>query len=278
MAAAIRICTVCAVVLLASGGAYLVAWLLLGGPWEGPTALRKPILFGLSTGITLASLTWVMTGLRPRWGDAWLYGSLGGALVLEVALIDVQQARGVRSHYNHDTLLDGAITQAMGVLILWATALIVDLAVRSHRALRFDPDDAWAARAGLWLLVVGCGLGIGITVVGEAQLARGLAPETFRGQGVLKFPHGLPLHAIQVLWLQVRLLRWLGAPMPRRCASITATAVGFAAVTVYGGVQTFLGAPRWPPIAASAPWLVLTVVAGAAALWLGRPRASARPS
>ena len=47
------------VVLVASGLAHAVAWAILGGPWEGPVTWRKPILFGISGGLTSLSAAWV---------------------------------------------------------------------------------------------------------------------------------------------------------------------------------------------------------------------------
>jgi len=41
--------------LVASGMAHLVVWAVLGGPWEGPVTWRKPILFGISGGLTSLS-------------------------------------------------------------------------------------------------------------------------------------------------------------------------------------------------------------------------------
>ena len=59
-------------VLLASGLVHVVVWALLGGPWEGAVTWRKPILFGISGGLTSLSAGWVWSKLPPRRGDAWL--------------------------------------------------------------------------------------------------------------------------------------------------------------------------------------------------------------
>ena len=40
------------VLLTASGLFHLGVWAARGGPWYGPLAWRKPILFGLSAGLT----------------------------------------------------------------------------------------------------------------------------------------------------------------------------------------------------------------------------------
>ena len=88
-----------------SGLAHLGVWLFLGGQWEGPVSWRKPILFGISTGMTVLSIGWLVPKLRPSKIDMFLSAGLGISLVVEVALITVQQWRGVASHFNHDLSL-----------------------------------------------------------------------------------------------------------------------------------------------------------------------------
>lgn len=260
--------------LIASGFLYTLLWLVAGETWEGPTSMRKPILFGLSTGVTLLSVLQVWRNLRPRRFDGWLIGGLTLALVLEVGLIDLQQARGVPSHFNRSTALDAVITDAMGVLILAATAVLVDVTVRAHRSIQAPADRAFAARRGMLLLLLGCGLGVVITAVGEAQAARGMPPETYGAAGVLKFPHGLPLHAIQIFQLQV----WaLGAwPMARRLAVLRASAWLVLGSTLYGWVQTFGGFPRFPPSGLGAAVALGVGIGLIGLLW--RDRAAWRPT
>ena len=53
------------VVLVASGIGHLPVWAVLGGAWEGPVTWRKPILFGISGGLTAISLGWVWSLLPP---------------------------------------------------------------------------------------------------------------------------------------------------------------------------------------------------------------------
>src|SRR5687768_12005768 len=62
---------VCAALLVVSGAFHGAVYLVEGGAWAGPISWRKPIVFGLSFGITLATLTWFMTFLRPRRAVGW---------------------------------------------------------------------------------------------------------------------------------------------------------------------------------------------------------------
>ncbi len=265
------------ILLVASGVLYAAVHGVVGGPWEGPVSTRKPILFGLSTGITLLSLRWVLAGLPRRTVDGLLYGTLALALVIEVGLIDLQHARGVPSHFNHATPVDEAISMAMTALIIIASIIILEITVRALGPLDFASDDALAARAGMVFLVIACLLGGMITWMGEANIAAGRDPGTLGAAGVLKFPHGLPLHAIQVLYVQSRVLRRFGVGGRTRRASLKAVIIGFVAVTAYGLVQTAAGAPRFPP-ANNGAWLLAAATA-AAMSWAGFvvARSVARP-
>jgi hypothetical protein len=57
-----------AAVLFASGLFHLVVFAVDGGPWEGPVSWRKPVTFGLSFGLTLATYAWVGARLRLKKG------------------------------------------------------------------------------------------------------------------------------------------------------------------------------------------------------------------
>ena len=87
-------------VLVASGIIHLGIYFLYGGPWEGEVSWRKPILFGISAGLTSISMGWVWASLS-RWKyDGFLSSTAALALLVEVGLIDLQQWRGVASHFN----------------------------------------------------------------------------------------------------------------------------------------------------------------------------------
>ncbi len=119
--------------LIASGLAHVVVWGVDGGAWEGPVTWRKPILFGISAGLTSLSLGWVWSKLPRRRWDGELATFTAWSLLVEVALIDLQCWRGVASHFNRATPFDSFLYDAMGVLILFVTLVVVDLTVRLFR-------------------------------------------------------------------------------------------------------------------------------------------------
>lgn len=201
-------------ILLGSGLLHLVVWVVQGGGWEGPLSWRKPILFGISTGLTALSLAWLWSWTPPRSRAATVAATATAlALLLEVALVDVQCWRGRASHFNHATPLDGAVSDAMNLLIAGVTLFLVWLAARFLRGtprrdgIAMDDATLLAARAGLVLLLWSCALGFWATWHGERQIATGRPPELYGAAGVTKFAHGAAIHAIQ--WLPA--IAWFAA-------------------------------------------------------------------
>lgn len=197
-------------VLFASGLTHLALLWSTGADWSGPLSLRKPGLFGVSAGVTVWSIVWVLTQLVPRRNDPRFASLLSGGLLVEVGLITLQRWRGVPSHFNRATPWDAMIESIMLGLILLVTAGVAWLCWRAqHDLLPMTESCALAIRAGLWLLLVSCGLGLLVTVAGEMNLANGRPAEVWGPAGVLKYPHGATLHAIQTLPLLSAALRKL---------------------------------------------------------------------
>jgi hypothetical protein len=255
--------------LVASGLAHVVVWGVMGGPWEGAVTWRKPILFGISGGLTAVSLGWGWSCLARRRGDTAAAWITAGCLAVEVLLIDLQRWRGVASHFNRSTRLDSVLYDLMGLLILVVTLAAIDLAVRSlvrgPQATRpgersLTADMLLALRAGLWLLVLSCGLGVWVSLLGDIRVARGLAPERLGAAGVPKFPHGVAIHAIQ--WLPI--LAWAaglaGIAEARRRVLVGLSAVAGALLVVYALWQTLAGRDRFDASPATACLLALAVV------------------
>lgn len=192
--------------LMVSGLFHLTLLWVTGSAWSGPLSLRKPGLFGISAGVTVWSIAWVMTQLPPRRHDRTLASLMSGVLLLEVGLITLQQWRGVPSHFNRATALDATIESIMIGLILFVTAGIAWLCWRSRYLQPMLESRRIAIRAGLWLLLVSCGFGLLATIVGELNLMQGQPPEIWGRAGALKYPHGAVLHAIQTLPLLSALL------------------------------------------------------------------------
>jgi hypothetical protein len=215
-------------------------------PWEDPRSFRKPILFGLSTGLTLGSLLLLMNELRPRRGDHFLRTLLCVTLVIEVLLITLQAWRQVPSHFNHSTGLDITIELMMLCCIMLALIVILALTVRVFQRdafFRAIPARILAQQTGMVFLAISCVLGIGITILGNYLIFQGGSPETLGKAGVLKFPHGAVLHAIQTLVLWAWLCDVFKSA--RSVASVAWLAIAHVFFLTYAVRQTLLGRSRW---------------------------------
>ena len=127
----------------------------------------KPLKFSVSIGLNGAALLWLVRrspATRFVRGAA-LLSALG--LVVEQALIMLQAARGVRSHFNTDTAFDGAVFAGMGASLA-AGVGVATIVLAVVFALRPPPDPVLArvARSGLGLMLLGF-------AVGAVMLARG---------------------------------------------------------------------------------------------------------
>ena len=246
-------------------------------PLLGPGGLRKSIVFFISTGLTVWSLG-CLRAVRLRWTwDAWLDRMLGAALSVEVILISLQSWLGRPSHFNHATQADALIERTMLACIVAASLVIVCDTIRCFRPMALERPMALAFRAGMLFLCASCGLGFIISAVGWSHLAAGAAPETFGKAGVLKFPHGAAIHALQIL----PLVAWLASLCRRRYATglVWAAIVGQSLWFLYAVRQTVLGRARFEMDAGGA-WLLgalaLSVIGALGlAAYPGEERASA---
>ena len=254
------------ILLIVLGLLHIPIWLVDGSSWEGSVSWRKPILFGISTGMTLWSLGWLEKNLKPHWLDGVVGWIVSVSLVLEVVLITIQRWRGTASHFNHATTIDEVIDYAMLGLICIAVLGICYFWVRSFGQLKLDADYRVALRSGMCFLVVSCLIGFVISVYGYERVAEGLSPETVGKSGVPKFPHGIAIHALQMLPLAVFVMRWIATPLPQRVTVIYWLTASFVFQIIFACYQTFNGFAR-----GDVQTLIGIVLAGAIAISLVAP-------
>jgi len=224
---------VCGAILLVSGLFHGVVYLVDGGPWEGPVSWRKPIVFGLSFGIALLTVTWIMTFLRPRRSTGWIVlGIFSVASLGEVFLISMQKWRGVESHFNEDTAFDGLVFSMMGFLVMLVGLMTVFVAARSFFPMDAPTSLAWAIRTGLVLVLVSQAVGVQMIVEGG---------NTFGSAGALKVPHAFTLHAVQVLPALAIVLSLTDSTERRRVQVVALGAVGYLGLIASTMVQTYDG-------------------------------------
>jgi hypothetical protein len=190
-----------ALIFLFSGLFHAGVWLAEGMPsLAGPVSWRKPMTFGFSTGVLFLSLTWVIGLLPDSRRVLNQVRFFTGLLVVEVALIDMQQWRGVPSHFNNSTPFDAAVFTTMGMLIVTASVIIALWTRELFRnSLPTAAPYAWAARIGMVMLNVGNLIGLAMSVTQSTSL---------------KPMHGIALHVIQALPIALWLIAGLRYPRP----------------------------------------------------------------
>ena len=256
----------------------------------GAPAWLKPAKFALSTMIAAWSFAFCIasTGIWRRLTRA-LDVILAAALFIEIALIDMQAARGTTSHFNFATRLDAAVFGVMGVSIACIWLAMLALTVVLFRQPFAGSAWGWSLRLGMVLALVGTGSGGLMTVPNSQQLAQAHAtgrlpiagahtvgaPDGGRGlpvtgwsadHGDLRIAHFLGMHGLQVL----PLLAWWIARRRARPDERTQRNLIFAAAASYLALfglvlwQAFRGQSIAQPDGLSlksfAVWLVLTVV------------------
>jgi len=249
--------------LFVSGLAHAIVLLATGGSWLGPLSMRKAVTFGLSFGLTLASVAWATSFLtvRARWRTV-LLGAFGIASVVEVALVSMQAWRGVPSHFNFETPFDNVVSMTLaaggGVLILTVVGFTAAALVEPGPD---APSLRLAIRAGLVVLVVALATGA-VMIARGVVTARGGDPQlAYTTAGSLKPLHAVAMHAILVLpglaWL-LRFTRW---PEAHRMRVVVIAVVADAVLTAVIGIESFTDVS---PFAAPLPVLALSVLAAAA--------------
>ena len=233
------------VLLLVLGVLHLPFYWFAQGSWEGPVSVRKPILFGVSTGLTLCSVGWLFAKLPSGRFDAIVSVIVSASLVIEVLLITVQFWRGEASHFNRSTYFDSFIDIAMLGLITMAFCGLCYLGVRSLGRVDLPRDYRLAIRLGMGFLIVSCIIGFVISSHGYSQLQRDLTPETVGQSGVAKFPHGVAIHALQILPALVYILRTFNFSLRQRMFFLQAVSITTILMVAFAIHQTWLGYGRF---------------------------------
>jgi hypothetical protein len=235
----------------------LVALLLDGRTVNDINVWIKPLKFEVSLALYLGTLAWFWEYLAPAARES--RGLRTFALVsvtliaFEIAYIALQSARGVGSHFNEATPVEGIVFTLMGVAALVFTAFAAVLGVAIARRPRSDLSPAFRLAVVLGLIlttVLGGAAGIAIAVngghwVGAAPTDAGGLPifGWTREGGDLRVAHFFGLHALQILpvagWLVAR-------RRPKATGPIWAIAIAFTAFTAWTLIEAFAGRPFLP--------------------------------
>jgi hypothetical protein len=223
---------------------------LLGAPlWF------KPLKFSLSIALYGAALAWMLSRL-PRGAMRRAGWIITVGAVIEMVIIVGQAARGVRSHFNDDTVFDGLLFAVMGatITVVWLATLAIAL-----RFLRERSDDRVTSSAVRLGLAVGlAGMAIGFLLSANGGHAVGVpdgGPGLFlvgwsTTGGDLRIGHFVGMHALQVLPL---LAAGLAAAAPGRLDEaarlrvVQIVAVAYAGLVALVTWQALRGQPLLAP-------------------------------
>ena len=213
----------------------------------------KPLKFEGSIALFLGTLAWFWAYLPERSRKGRLLNGFAvisvALLYFEIAYIVLQSARGVGSHFNTTTPLEGLMFSLMGAAALIFTAFPAALGVAIARSPGQGLAPAFRLSVVLGLVltfVLGAGAGIAIGVNGGHWVD---APPTDLGGlpvfgwtrqgGDLRVGHFLGIHAMQIL----PLLGLAVARTPRGMAIVWAGTAAFVVLTVATLVQALAGQP-----------------------------------
>jgi hypothetical protein len=208
----------------------------------------KPQKFAISIAIFLATAAWLIRAhhVGPTFASVvrWV---LFATMVVEIVLLSLQSARGVRSHFNVGAHIDGTIYGVMGVAVVIATLAMLVLACAPLRSLSeggpAGPATRLGIRMGEALFLLGCAWGAYVAPrtghsVGGEDGGPGLPYVNWSTRhGDTRVAHFVLLHALQalpLLGMLIDALRWPRALIAGGAASLLALSIALATQALRG--------------------------------------------
>ena len=187
-------------------------------------AFVKPLKFVLSIAVYVTTYLWLLTLIegRKRWVQIAANVTAAGFLI-EIVIITAQAIRGIPSHFNASTPLDGALFSIMGLTITIVAVFNLLLGIWLIFQRLPDPVIAWGLRLGVLISFVGMIIAFmmtsGPTPTQRAQMEAGQMPAAIGAHSVgvedggpglpfvgwstvggdLRAAHFIGLHGMQVL-------------------------------------------------------------------------------
>jgi hypothetical protein len=210
----------------------------------GENVWLKPLRFSIAFTMFFWTIGWMLDWLPDRLGAkrtiAW---GTSLALVTELPPVVLQAARGVRSHFNWDSVFDSLVYASTGVGALVQAGLVAWLFVLCFRCDgHLSRLRLWGVRLGIAGFLLGTIPGLMMVAlnshsVGAADGGDGMPLAHWSSTGGdLRVAHFFGLHALQVFPLSAYLLeRLMKSQAPGRrlvCWSSFAAAYGLATLAV----------------------------------------------
>ncbi len=216
----------------------------------GVSVWLKPLKFEVSIFIFLLTLGWMIRFYPPGFRPAeWVARTAALAMAVEIALVNLQAARGVTSHFNNSTLFDAIVFNTMGLFILLNSFAAARLAWLYWTAppSTLAPGLLWGIRWGLVLLLAGSieagpMLARLAHTVGAADGGAGLPLVNWSvAHGDLRAAHAMGLHGMQALPLAGWLVeRW---KLARPAALVSGAALAYTVIFLLLLWQALAGRP-----------------------------------
>ena len=207
----------------------------------------KPIKFFVSVALYLATVRYLLQWTSGR-ALRWIGYGIAFTMIGENLAIVGQAARGVRSHFNISSPLDGLIFGAMGILIMINTVLLAWLFVwHCRNRIPSGGGLRWGIRWGLAVTLFASFIG-GLIIANQGHTIG--APDGGSGlyflhwstrAGDLRIAHFLGMHGIQAL----PFLGWAvdQSRTPRPWLLVAVAALAYLAVTTLILLQALGGKP-----------------------------------
>ncbi len=169
----------------------------------------KPFKFFVSVAIYLLTFCW-LSGDLPKTRFIRIFSwQIVLAMIVENTAIVTQAARGVKSHFNGESLEGGIVFALMGLFILYNTLWVILFTIRYFKAQlgTLPRPYVLGARLGLLLFLLGSALGGHMSAqrghtIGASDGGPGLPLLNWStGFGDLRIAHFFGLHGLQILML-----------------------------------------------------------------------------
>jgi len=185
----------------------VVGWAIDDRMLTGLNVWVKPMKFSISGGIYILTAGFLIT-LYPfsKRKRNIVNNIISWSLAIEIIIVVLQAARGVRSHYNQSSLFDGILFGMMGLFISIIVFTMIFFIVETIRLRLNTPRPVqWAILLG-WLVVL-FGSWVGGQMIGQMSHNVGV-PDGGEGlpwinwstiAGDLRIAHFFGLHGIQII-------------------------------------------------------------------------------
>lgn len=211
----------------------------------------KPAKFSISILAYVWTMAWILDAL-PNYtrGIRWISWGISATMVAEIVCICLQSFRGVPSHFNISSPLNGAIFSVMGISILANTALVVLVLGMFFRHPPARPIvHIWGIRTGILIFIASGFIGNAMVgqmshTVGSDDGGPGLPVLNWSTEaGDLRVAHAIGLHALQLLPLLGFALSRTERSESRQKRLIWAASLIYAALTFCLYIQALAGRP-----------------------------------